>query len=139
MQGAEVGVCPRLGKSEGKFFVGVQRFGLHRLIVADHGMRNVVAIGPGHLCPCGNGQSSGGKGEVVDFYFSRRCRYCNRRYRTVLRAEGCGPVTAHEHHQKQPCDAYDIKNAFHDECPCDPHGSYPSVESTMASACRRWT
>src|ERR1022692_1565924 len=67
MDGAEICVRPSLSEGEGEFFIGIERARLEgRLVVANHCVRDIVMIHPGHLGSRGDGQCCRRKAEVVD-------------------------------------------------------------------------
>src|SRR5215469_17315329 len=72
MDRAKVGVRPRLGERKRELLIRIQRLGLDRLVVADYGVGDVVAVGPGHGSSHWDGQSCRAKAEVVNFDLGRR-------------------------------------------------------------------
>src|ERR1041384_5567904 len=74
MNRAEVGISSRFAEGEGELLVRVEHFGLEdlRIVRADHGVRDVIAIRP---CDCGSYRHSsygGPEAEVIDLNFHHR-------------------------------------------------------------------
>src|SRR6202030_4626847 len=90
---AEVSVRSWLGERVRKLLVRIQHLGLEHFVVADHGMRDIVAIGPSHRGSRRNGDRRGAKAEIVDLYFSA-CRL------GLLRACRKTSWTAYQKHRR---------------------------------------
>jgi hypothetical protein len=66
---AVVGIRSRLGKGVGEFFVRIAHLGPEHAVCADHGMRNVIAVGPGHRRSNRYRERLRSKTEVIDLHF----------------------------------------------------------------------
>src|SRR5271163_2641938 len=55
VNGAEIWIYSRLGKRVRVLFVCVQRLRFEFLVVVDHGVGNIVPVGPAHRGACGYG------------------------------------------------------------------------------------
>src|SRR5713101_2346449 len=81
-------VSARLGKCERKLIVRIERFGFEFAVVADDGVRHVIAIRPGDLRSRGNSNRGWLEAEVVDLdleLLGIAFRGCRSRHRAAGR------------------------------------------------------
>src|SRR5262249_8241805 len=69
MNRAKVGICSWLAKCVGEPLVGVEHLGLEQLVVADHRVRDVVAIYPSYRCSRFDRDGCRSEAKVVDLDF----------------------------------------------------------------------